>query len=123
MNHPVLGREQRPGRARLDLQLPVALKVAVAHAAAERGVPLAVIVEEALRAHPDVVPWLREERPEEPPGDPAALTLAQAAERLGVSRQGLHQQIRKGRLHAERDERGRLLIPAAEFERFQRERG
>lgn len=45
---------ERRGPARLDLHLPLALKRAVAMAAAERGVPLGELVLEALRRHPDV---------------------------------------------------------------------
>ena len=41
-------------RARLELTMPVALKTALAHAALDRGVTIAALVEEAIRAHPDV---------------------------------------------------------------------
>lgn len=57
MRKPVTDRPQRFGGARLDIHLPVVLKVALAHAAAERRVSLGEVVIEALRHHPDVARW------------------------------------------------------------------
>ena len=50
----VLDEERGEVNPRLTLRLPLSLKRALAYAAADRGVPLAAVVEEALRQHPDV---------------------------------------------------------------------
>lgn len=122
MRQPVVDRPQKYGRARLDLAMPVPLKTALAHAAAERGANLALIVEEAVRLHPDVIPWLKEPEPDQAPApEPAALTVAEVTRRLGVSRQRVHALVKAGHLKADRD--GRLLtIAADELARFERER-
>lgn len=53
-------REQRYGRARLDLHLSVALKAAAQHAAVDRGLSLGALVAEALELHTDVARRLAE---------------------------------------------------------------
>ncbi len=52
---------RKSGRARLEWSLPLELKTALAHASADTGKPIAVLLEEAARAHPAVVQWLPKE--------------------------------------------------------------
>jgi|SRR5579875_276816 len=49
-----------------------------------------------------------------------ALTLGEAARALGVSADTLRRWERSGKLHTQRDERNRRLVPAAEVRRLKR---
>lgn len=49
---------------------------------------------------------------------PDLLTVAEAAEAMGIGRQGVHDRIRAGMIQAVKPSARLLLIPRAEVERF-----
>lgn len=57
-----------------------------------------------------------------PPGFDDEITVAEAAEMLGISRQTVHQAIRLGRLAAREDGPRRTILRRADVERYARER-